>query len=261
MPLYFPFPLAIICAFVLGSFFGSFANVLAHRLPIGKSIIKPPSFCPACEKRIKIYDLVPVLSYFLLKGKCRLCKAKISPRYPIVEFSCGALFAATSFIYSLPAAVSFYMLAFALLVVTLIDMQVQEIPDSMLVLVVAAAGLWILLDSNSIHVTAALIGAVAGAVPLFLLDRITLLALKKDGFGYGDVKLMGATGLFLGWQGILAAYFIAFVTGAIAALYMLKTKKAELGGYIAFGPFLCAGTIISAWSYALLGTHLLYLLF
>ena len=181
-------------------------------------------------------------------------------RYPIVEFACGMLFGATAFLYAFPAAGAFAALAFALLVISLVDMQVQEIPDSMLVLIVAAAAFWIIFDPGSISWQEALIGAAAGAIPLFLLDGATLVIFNKDGFGYGDMKLMGAAGLFLGWQGVLAAYFVAFVTGAMAAAYMLKTKKAERGGYMAFGPFLSLGTISAAWSHVFFGRPVLNLI-
>ena len=251
-----PLPFVVAYAFLVGTVFGSLANVLAYRLPLGKSMVRPPSFCPSCEKRIKVYDLVPVLSYFYLRGKCRHCKARISPRYPIVEFLCGLLFGATALIYPFPVVIPFSLLALALLVITLIDIKVQEIPDSMLLLMVGAAVMWVMMDFESVTVSRVLVGAAAGAIPLFLLDRITLLVLKKDGFGYGDVKFMGAAGLFLGWQGVVAAYFIAFVSGAAVALYMLKSKKVEPGGYIAFGPFLCAGTLAATWSYAILEAHL-----
>ena len=257
MPLYIPLPFIIFYSFLLGTFFGSFANVLAFRLPLGKSIAMPPSFCPTCEKRIQLYDLVPVASYFVLMGKCRHCKAKIPPRYLIVEIFSGLLFAATAFLYPLPVAVFFAVLAFALLVVALVDIQVQEIPDSMLALMIVAAVCWIIVDPASIRPIDALIGAAAGAIPLFLLDQATQALIKKDGFGYGDVKLFGTAGLFLGWQGVLAAYFVAFITGAIAAIFMLGAKKTKRGGYIAFGPFICLGTIAAAWSHTFFGEHLI----
>ena len=247
--------------FLLGVCFGSFANVLVFRLPKKKSVLTPHSFCPACKERIKPYDLVPVISYIVLGGKCRICLAKISPMYPIVELLCGLLFLATAVLYPFPAAVPFAVLAFALVVVALIDMQVQEIPDSMLVLMVAAAVFWTIFDPYSIWPRDALVGVLAGALPLFLLDRITLVLVKKDGFGYGDMKLMGAVGLFLGWQGVLVVYFVAFVTAAIAVVYLLWTKKTKRGGYIAFGPFICIGTITAAWLHAYLGEHLVSLMF
>ena len=253
--------LIILYAFLIGTLFGSFAGVLGYRMPLGKSIAWPPSFCPACKEKIKPYDLVPVLSFILLRGKCRKCKARISPMYPAAEFTCGLLFAATAFLFSFPAAVPFAVLAFALVVVTLVDVRVREIPDSMIALVVVAAIFWIAVDPSSVLPFDALIGAVAGAVPLFLFDRITLVLVKKDGFGYGDMKLMGAVGLFLGWQGVLVTFFLAFVTAAIVAVYLLRSKKAEPGSNIAFGPFICIGTIAAAWSHAYLGEHLISFIF
>ena len=257
MPMYIPQLLVISHAFALGVIFGSFANMLAYRLPLGKSIVRPASFCPDCNKRIKPLDLIPIVSFFMLRGMCRQCSEKISFKYPIVEFFCGLLFAATAFLYQFPAVAAFAVLAFALLVVALIDIQEQKIPDSMLVVMVAAAIFWIISDPNSIQPFEALIGAAAGAIPLYLLDRITLLLFNRNGFGFGDVKLIGAAGLFLGWHGVLTTYFIAFIAGGIAAVYMLVTKKIERGDHIAFGPFVCLGTIAAAWSHAYFGEHLI----
>ena len=215
--------LEIILVFIIGACFGSFACVLAYRLT----------------------------------GMCRKCFGRMSILYPTVGLLCGALFAATVLIYGFPGAVPFLLMVFALLVITLVDLKTHEIPDSMIILIIFLAVFWIVAYPASINVKAAMIGAAAGAAPLFIVDRIALLILKKDGFGYGDMKLMGAAGLLIGWQGVLIAFFFAFITGAVAALYMLMTKKAKRGGYIAFGPFLSGGILIAAWSYEILGTHLL----
>ena len=199
----------LILIFLLGACFGSFARVLAYRLA----------------------------------GKCRQSFAEISFFYPIVELLCGVLFAATVFIYGLPKAVLFLVVVFALLVITLVDLKIHEIPDSMIILLICLAVFWILVDPASINIKAALIGAATGAVPLFIFDRITLLMLKKDGFGYGDMKLMGAAGLFIGWQGVQTAYFVAFIAGGAVGAWLIFTKRAERGAYMAFAPFLCSGIL------------------
>ena len=221
--------------FVIGTCFGSFANVLVYRLPRKKSIVSPPSFCPKCECPIRIYDLIPLVSYFALKQRCRCCYAIIPARYPMIEFSCGLFFSATAFIYTFPAVLAILMLSFALFVITIVDFQVLEIPDSMVMLIIFGAAFRILVDPSSIHAAAALIGAAAGAVPLYLFNKTTLLLIKKDGFGYGDMKLMGATGLFIGWQGVLIAFFFAFKTVSLDYVYLQQCNyiKAYFNHYSA----------------------------
>ena len=251
----------LLISFIFGICFGSFANTLVYRLPQGMSILKPPSCCPECNKQIKTYDLIPVFSFLFLKRKCRYCASKISLMYPATEIICGLLFAVTAFVFPFPVVVPFAVFTFALIVVTFVDIKIQEIPDSMLVLIVFAAALYIILDPGRVSWQQAAIGAISGALPLFVFDKLTLLIAKKNGFGFGDMKLMGAAGLLLGWQGILTAFYIAFTMGMVAAFIMLIAKKADRGKYIAFAPFLCAGILISVWVYALYGVHLLNLLF
>lgn len=144
----------------------------------------------------------------------------------------------------------FFVIPVAVLVLTLaaisvVDARTQIIPD-VFVIIGAVAGIFFVAGGN-IALRDAALGVIAGAAPLFLLDRLTLLVLKKDGFGFGDVKLMAMAGLFLGWRLMLPAFLFAFVSGAIAAIFLLATGKAQRGGYIAFGPFLCAGTLFALW--------------
>jgi len=244
----------IVFAFIIGLLFGSFANVVIYRLPRGKSIANPPSFCPSCQKRLTAIELIPVISWLFLQMRCRGCKTKISGRYPTVELMCGALFASMTYFSPTLSAVMLCIFAFVLLVVSFIDWDTREIPDGLLVIGTITGITWVglghFLPSLFPHSPTwhnALFGAAAGAVPLLIIDRISILVLKKDGFGFGDIKLMAMIGLFLGWQFTLGSFFFAFVSGGAFAVYLLLRRKAGRGEYIAFGPFLCAGAIWAFW--------------
>jgi len=130
-----------------------------------------------------------------------------------------------------------------LLVISYIDAKTQEIPDILVGAIALAGAVWIVL--GGITWQNALLGAAAGALPLLIIDRLSLILAKKDAFGYGDVKLMAAAGLFLGWQLVFVAFFFAFVSGGLVAAVLLLIKKVERGQYIAFAPFLCLGIAIA----------------
>jgi len=245
-------------AFVTGLIFGSFANVIIYRLPRKKSIVKPPSACPSCEKQLAAWDLIPVLSWVFLRGRCRSCQMKISIRYPVVELICGLLFAAMMYFSPTLSVIPLSVLAFVLLTVSFIDWDTQEIPDSLLIVGAIGGAAWIafgyFLPELLLYAPAwhnALLGVVAGAMPLVVLDKIALLIWKKDGFGYGDVKLMAVIGIFLGWQLTLMAFIFSILASFPFAMYlMIKqriSKEKALNGYMAFGPFLCIGAIIALW--------------
>jgi len=235
----------VIFAGILGLMFGSFANVIIWRVPQKISIVRPRSYCPGCKRRLRFFELIPVVSYVFLCGKCRTCKSRISPQEPLVELLCGGLFAAMAVHSPTLSLVPLAILAFALVAIAFIDAATMEIPNG-LVITVAVAGIFYVSLGN-ISPADALLGALAGAVPLFLTNRLTLLVLKKDGFGFGDVKLMAAAGLFIGWRLMLPAFFFALVTGAAVAVFLLATGRAKRGGYMAFAPFLCLGVIFSLW--------------
>ena len=257
LPEEIPYCLSVIVPslfFIFGVCFGSFANVMAYRMSLKISIVTPSSFCPECKKPLKFFDKIPIFSYFFLKRKCRFCHVKISPGYFIVELICGGLFAATGLIYPFPVVIPFAIITFALVVIALVDIKTQEIPDSMVVVLIIAAIFLFFIDPAAITIPDALFGAATGMIPLFLIDKTTLLLVNKNGFGFGDMKLMGAAGLFLGWQGVLSTFFFAFIIGALYAIYLVKTKRAKLSDYIAFGPFLSMGVIISIWLMAFFET-------
>jgi len=232
--------------------FGSFANVVIYRLPRGESIATPPSHCPSCGKQLAALDLIPVFSWLFLRRRCRYCRKKISSRYPAVELLCSVLFACMA-LYAGPtiAVVPLCMLAFALICISLIDADSQTIPDSLVIFGAAFGVIWVaasyFFDLNAPSVPDALLGALAAAGPLFLIDRVCLLVLKKDGFGFGDVKLMLMAGLYLGWRAAIVSLFIAVIAGGLFGGALLATGKIKKGGYFAFGPFLAVGVVAALW--------------
>jgi leader peptidase (prepilin peptidase)/N-methyltransferase len=256
-------------AFIFGLLFGSFANVVVYRVPRGLSVVRPRSACPACGAVLGLLELVPLLGWLILRGKCRRCRTKISPRYPFVELLTASLFAISAW-WAFPAGVltdgvglagsivsfaALCVLMLMLICISFIDADTQEIPDGLVITAAIAGLVWVIAGAISAQIFAAgaappawyhaLIGALAGALPLLIIDRVCILVLKKDGFGYGDVKLMAAVGLFLGWQLTLLAFFIAFVMAAGWALVLILRRQAGRGSYIAFGPFLCGGAVVA----------------
>lgn len=242
----------IIYAALFGLCFGSFANVLISRLPEGGSVVSPPSHCDACGRRLEARDLIPVLSWLLLRGRCRFCKERISPRVPAVELGCAALFVCMA-VHTGPdiSVIPLCMLAFTLLCVSFIDADTREIPDGLIIFGSSVGTTWVII-SIFIDIGApawhdALSGAFCGAAPLFLIDCLTLILLKKDGFGYGDVKLMAMAGLFLGWKLTLVSLLFAVSAGGAYGAFLLAARRVERGAYLAFGPFLSAGVIAALW--------------
>ena len=235
-----------IFAAVVGLCVGSFTNVAAHRLSIGQSIVSPPSYCPNCETRLRWRDMIPVISWMFLRGQCRYCKVSIHRRYPIVETIGAILFVLIARVTGAAiAVVPLWCLAFVLLCVAVVDWETMEIPDVLLALGAVAGLAWVGLPLSGLSWPDALFGVAAGALPLFLLDRLVWMTAKKPAFGFGDVKLMAMAGLFIGWQGMWAAYFIAFVSGGLFGAVLLLTGRAKRGSYLAFGPFLCLGILVA----------------
>ena len=236
--------------FLIGVCFGSFANVLSYRLPRGLSVIKPPSACPVCKAYINALDLIPVLSFFILKGRCRNCSAVIPKRYLFTELICAALFVLVVWLVPDLSAILLLFFVFILLAVSLIDWDTQTIPDNLIIAGILGAVVWLALAyvlplPLNPGVKAAVLGAAAGGLPLFLIDKLVWLLYKKDGFGFGDVKLMAMAGLFLGWQNMPQVFIFAFISGGAYAVFLLVTGRASRGAYIPFGPFLSAGCVFA----------------
>ncbi|MCM8803827.1 MAG: prepilin peptidase [Candidatus Omnitrophica bacterium] len=238
--------------FILGLIFGSFANVCIYRLPKGKSIISPGSFCPNCNKNIKWYDNIPLISYIILKGKCRYCGKPISVRYFIVEFLTGILFFLIYKKFGLSSITFVYnILALSLIIISFIDIDTFLIPD---VIVIPGIFLGLLFSFlfPQIHnmdriksLIYSFIGVTIGGGILIFLGFIGKLLFKKDAMGGGDVKLLGMVGAFNGWQSVLLTLFFASLFGTLISLILILFGKKKIEDYVPFGPYLALGAVVS----------------
>jgi leader peptidase (prepilin peptidase) / N-methyltransferase len=223
----------IIIFFIFGSILGSFYNVVIYRLPRKESIVVGSSHCPNCNTNIKPYDLIPILSYFILGGKCRSCKQSYSFRYPLIEFITGCLFALTYLVYGF-SWLTFIgiILASVLLIITMIDIDTMEIYDTFQVILFVLAILFI--TQSSLPLGDHLIGFFIISVPFYILALIT------GGMGGGDIKLIAMGGLYcLDGKQLLVAFFIASITGGLVAILLVLLKQQGRKSLIAFGPYLC----------------------
>ncbi len=241
-----------LAVFLFGIIIGSFLNVCIYRTPREETVLHRYSHCPHCRTRLKALDLVPVLSYFLLRGKCRYCSTKISPRYPLIEVFTGLIFLIVYLSMGTSSlTIKYLFLASALIVVTFIDMEHQIIPDKVVLVILAWGIIWQLFWPEILWVNA-LGGAFLGGGMLLLAAIIS-----KGGMGGGDIKLMFAAGFYLGISHTALALFLGFLSGSIIgiALIVLKIKKRKEP--IAFGPFLSLGIFITIlWGAKIINTYL-----
>ena len=246
---------------VMGLVLGSFYNVCIYRIGRGESIVFPPSHCPHCGHKLKPKDLIPVLSYVLLKGRCRYCRDRISFRYPLVEIitALGILLLYSK--YGITLKFLAYVFLVSILIITaFIDLDSQIIPNS-LTAVGAVGGICFSSLGFTVSPVDAVLGLSAGGGTLLIIAVISLLILKKEGMGGGDIKLMGMIGLFLGWKMTLLALLFAVYSGGIISLFLLIFKKKKMGQAIPFGPFIGLGTVIALiWGMPVLSWYMTYLI-
>lgn len=222
--------------FIIGSSIFSFLNVVIYRLPRKLDFITGRSMCPSCEHTLGAMDMIPVFGWVFLGGKCRYCGEKISVRYPAVELLGGALGVLCLHYYGMnPRMIVAFAFLCILTVVSLIDLDTMEIPFS-LVVAAALTGVLSCLFFPEISLVERGIGILCVSLPLYLL---TLLI--PGAFGGGDIKLMAACGIFLGWKLNLLSLFFAVMGGGIYGIWLLATKRKGKKDHFAFGPFLCAG--------------------
>ncbi|UTH72264.1 A24 family peptidase [Chromobacterium sp. IIBBL 290-4] len=282
-------------AIVLGLMVGSFLNVVIHRLPgmlerdfladsveylaehqrfeplrlaaqdaasamSGMTVAnlwKPGSRCPACGAPVRPWHNIPMLGFVLLRGRCRDCGSKISPRYPLVEAWCGALFGflAWEIGWGWPLAGALLLTA-ALLALAFIDLDTGLLPDD-LTLPLLWAGLLFNLFSGRLPLADAVLGAACGYLALWLVFHVFKLLTGKEGFGYGDFKLLAALGAWLGWSMLPLIIFLSSLVGAAAGLAWMAWSKGRLEQKIPFGPYLAiAGWIAMAWGGQIMNGYL-----
>ncbi len=254
--------LLLFLLFILGSAIGSFLTVVVDRIPQGKSIIFGRSVCDSCKKSLRPLDLIPVLSFFLVKRHCRYCQAELGWHYVLIEILTGAAFVFVGFLalsaniinpasaLALAPFLYFTFLLCCLIILFFIDLFYGILPFSVIGIAVLTTALWYWL-SSFFHVPAfplpsSFEGAVISAIGAFLFFLFLFLATKKRGMGFGDVVYAFFMGFLLGFPGIITGLYVAFLTGAIVSLILIVLGKKKLrGGAIPFGPFLVLGTVVT----------------
>ena len=247
----------IIISAIFGSVVGSFLNVCIFRIPAGKSIILPASHCVNCHHPIKFYDNIPIISYLILRGRCRNCNIKISPVYLAVEFLTATLSVLLLLKYGLTLQ---YLLTFifssSLVVITFIDLEHQIIPD-----IITLPGIPLFFLSAifvmNVRPLDSLLGIVIGGGLFYLIAAGYQLLRKTEGMGGGDIKLMGMLGAFFGWQSLWFILLAGSLLGAIVGISVMIFKGKDMKYAIPFGPFLS----ISAVAYIFFGKYVTGLLF
>jgi leader peptidase (prepilin peptidase)/N-methyltransferase len=225
--------------FVFGLIIGSFCNVVIYRLPQGKSIIRPGSHCRSCASPIRPWDNIPVVSYLLLKGRCRDCKERFSPRYLVVELTSGVLYLLLWKKFGLTVPFAIYALfASGLLIITFIDLDHKIIPN-IITLPGLTIGLGLSVWGLPITPLASVLGLLVGGTLFYLIAVIS-----KGGMGGGDIKLIAMIGAFLGWQGALFTIFSGALLGSLVGMMLMLLGKKGRKDKVPFGPFLSCGAIL-----------------
>lgn len=231
--------------FVFGALVGSFLNVCIHRIPGGESIAFPASHCPLCKAPIKPYDNVPIVSWLLLRGRCRSCAAGIAIRYPLVEMLGGiaAVGALCAFGLSAEALLIFAFLA-ALIVITFIDLDHQIIPDA-----ISLPGIFVGFAAALLFGTPSwsdsLIGILLGGGLLWAVAEGYARLTGREGMGGGDIKLLAMIGAFLGWRAIPVTVLVGSLLGSVIGLSLMALRGRDTKMAIPFGPFLAAGAVVA----------------
>jgi leader peptidase (prepilin peptidase) / N-methyltransferase len=236
-------PLGSVLAALFGLVVGSFVNVLVHRLPRGESVVTPASHCPACGAAIRARDNVPVFSWILLGGRCRVCGAPISARYPLLELANGALWVFV-FLKARDGAelAGGLFLVSACLALAAIDAEFQILPDR-ITLTGIACGIALSFLSRTRTPGAALLGAAVGGGGLYLVAFLYEKIAGQEGMGLGDVKMLAMIGAFLGARGVLVSVLLASFSGSAAGLVAIAARRGDRKMRLPFGVFLAAGGV------------------
>lgn len=241
--------MSYIIVFILGSIWGSFSNVCIHRIPYNKSVVKGRSYCPACNKQIRWYDNIPLLSYIFLKAKCRDCSARIGIKYFIVELICALSFVLVFYLFSFSlTTLLFFILSIFFVIIFFIDLKHFIIPNQ-LTFPLMAIGFFKTFNPNlNQYFFPNLIDSMIGGVVGYLIIWIIIFAYKKlrkkEGMGLGDAKLLSAIGFWFGW---ISIPFILFFSSFIALAYALPSllnKSKNMSSSIPYGPYLVLGCVL-----------------
>ena len=240
-----PLVLYLVWAALAGLVVGSYLNVLAHRLPAGRSTVRPRSSCPFCGGIIPARDNIPLLSFVLLGGRCRRCGAPISWRYPALEALTAVLFVGSVLAFGLTPRTAVAMLFCALmLALAAIDAEHYLLPDR-LTLPGILAGLATQPLVPSVSLLEAVVGTVLGAGLLILLMNYWYWLRGEEGMGMGDVNMAALIGAFLGWKGLLVALVTASLSGAATGIVLMAAARLGLRSRLPFGTFLALGSLVA----------------
>ena len=256
-----------VMTFIVGLLIGSFLNVCIYRIPKNLSIHSPRhSFCPSCENTIRVYDNIPILSYFILSGKCRHCKSKISIQYPLIEFLTGAFF--LLFLHTFQLSLTFVVACIfvsILIAISVIDLHHFIIPNELvgtgMIIGLIFAIITAITERKPIYVIYGIIGMFIGGGIIAVIAWLGRLLLRKEAMGMGDVKLMAMMGMYLSWwpyqhmtflnylvrsiRALMLVLFISAFVGAIIGTIAMLLRKDESRNVIPYGPFLAAGAILA----------------
>lgn len=244
----------ILFVVLIGLTIGSFLNVCIYRIAREESISYPASHCTSCGYELKWIDLVPVVSYLFIKGKCRTCKEKISIRYPIVELVNGIIYGLLFFKFGLTITfIKYCVLASILIVIGMIDYDTKFVYRSTTIFGGITALVFIII--NYILYKCGIINSLTGGIIGFSV--IFLIVILTKGMGEGDIEIATVCGLFLGIKGIILTLFLSFVIGGIVAVIILCLKFKDRKGEMAFGPYLAIGAMITMlWGDIIISTYI-----
>ncbi len=235
----------VVIASLVGAVVGSFLNVCIYRLPRHESVVWPASHCIACGRLIAFYDNIPMISYGILRGRCRACRASISIQYPLVELVTAIGYGVLFWHFGLTSAAFVYALLYsALIVITGTDLSHQVIPD-----VITLPGLVIGILSAAVILPLGILNSLAGVVVggglLWVLAWLSPYLFGKEGMGGGDIKLMAMVGAFLGWKPVLLAIMVGSLVGSIVGVGLIALRVMRRDEYLPFGPFLAVGSLVA----------------
>lgn len=238
--------------FILGLIVGSFLNVCIYRLPRNFSIVRPSSACPVCKNPIKPWDNIPIISFILLRGKCRHCGEKISIRYPLIELLNGIFYLSVFYFFGLGwHLLPLFAFVSAMIVITFIDLEFQIIPDVItlpgIVIGIIFASFLLPDPFLKINPTDTLVGFTNSLIGLLLGGGLfyIIAIVSRGGMGGGDIKMMAMVGAFMGWKAVLMVTFIGSLLGSIVGIFLMLLKGKDRKTKVPFGPFLAIGSIIT----------------
>ncbi|MEX1128408.1 MAG: prepilin peptidase [Vicinamibacterales bacterium] len=236
---------------LLGLAIGSFLNVVIHRLPRGESLISPGSKCPSCGYALRPLDNIPVVSYLMLRGRCRECRTRIAARYPLVEIATAALFVLHYVVFGWTPLLAVRLLfATAMVALFAIDLEHHLLPDAMTlpgIVLGLLASLWLPPGIRN-----ALIGVLLGGGVLWLIGEAYYRYAGEEGMGGGDVKMLAMIGAFLGWELVIVTLVFSSVAGSLTGLLLIVTRRGGLKYALPYGTFLAIAAVVAS----LYGTHI-----